>query len=177
MMTMVSIIAFVVLTAYLVGTACRFGLPAMVSDTFYQWEGWRRHWGLLFTLTMVGVGMMMMVALLDTGKGAQPLAFMGCAGLMLVGMAPNYCDKDTYPVHKGGAVVAALGCVGWSMSVTWWVTFAVVAVYALYLGVMWLYGLLDSLWYMSRRRDCFHPWYWAEVAGFVDVWVTYFLVE
>lgn len=169
-----AIIAFVTLAAYLLVTARKYGLPEMVSDTYYQLG---KRWGWLFTVVMVSVAWLMMVAILDTGKGAQCLAFLGCGGLMFVGVAPNYCDRDTYPVHKGGAMIAALGCVGWCMSVCWWPTFAVVTLYALYLGVMWLYGLLDSLWCMSRRKDYFHPWYWAEVAGFADVFVTYFLCE
>ena len=103
---MISIIAFAVLAAYLGIMAWKFGLPEMVSDTYYQLG---RRWGWLFTAVMVTVAWLMMVAILDTGKGVQCLAFLGCTGLMFVGVAPNYCDRDTYPVHKGGAMIAALG--------------------------------------------------------------------
>ena len=61
---------------------------------------------------MVTCAVLMMVCMLDTGKGVQFLAFIGCVGLMFVGFAPNYLDDDDYPIHKVGALVAAAGCVG-----------------------------------------------------------------
>lgn len=166
---MISIIAFAVLAAYFVIMAWKFGLPEMVSDTYYQLG---RRWGWLFTAVMVTVAWLMMVAILDTGKGVQCLAFLGCTGLMFVGVAPNYCDKDTYPVHKGGAMVAAIGCVGWAMSVNWWPTVLVASMYAAYVAVAEAYKILDNVWYMSRGKTYFHRLYWAEVAGFADVWLT-----
>ncbi len=170
---MISIIAFAVLAAYFVIMAWKFGLPEMVSDTYYQLG---RRWGWLFTAVMVTVAWLMMVAILDTGKGVQCLAFLGCTGLMFVGVAPNYCDRDTYPVHKGGAMVAAIGCVGWAMSVNWWPTLLVASMYAAYVAVAEAYKILDNVWYMSRGKTYFHRLYCAEVAGFVDVWVTYFAI-
>lgn len=166
---MISIIAFAVLAAYFVIMAWKFGLPEMVSDTYYQLG---RRWGWLFTAVMVTVAWLMMVAILDTGKGVQCLAFLGCTGLMFVGVAPSYCDRDTYPVHKGGAMVAAIGCVGWAMSVNWWPTLLVASMYAAYVAVAEAYKILDNAWYMSRGKTYFHRLYWAEVAGFVDVWLT-----
>lgn len=166
---MISIIAFAVLAAYFVIMAWKFGLPEMVSDTYYQLG---RRWGWLFTAVMVTVAWLMMVAILDTGKGVQCLAFLGCTGLMFVGVAPSYCDRDTYPVHKGGAMVAAIGCVGWAMSVNWWPTVLVASMYAAYVAVAEAYKILDNVWYMSRGKTYFHRLYWAEVAGFVDVWLT-----
>lgn len=166
---MISIIAFAVLAAYFVIMAWKFGLPEMVSDTYYQLG---RRWGWLFTAVMVTVAWLMMVAILDTGKGAQCLAFLGCVGLMIVGVAPNYCDKDTYPVHKGGAMVAAIGCVGWAMSVNWLPTVLVASTYAAYVAVAEAYKILDNVCYMSRGKTYFHRLYWAEVAGFADVWLT-----
>ena len=76
-----ALIAFLTLAAYLVVTARKFGLPEMVSDTYYQLG---RRWGWLFTAVMVTVAWLMMVAILDTGKGVQCLAFLGCTGLMFV---------------------------------------------------------------------------------------------
>lgn len=167
-----ALMAFVMLAVYLVVTARRFGLPEMISDTYYQLG----RYGWMFSAVMVTVATSMMVAILDANMGVQCLAFIGCAGLAFVGVAPNYCDKDTYPVHKGGAMVAALGCVGWSMSVSWWPTLLTVATYAVYVVVCEAYKILDSVWYMSRGKASFRPLYWAEVAGFADVFVTYFMV-
>lgn len=168
-----AIFSFCLLAAYLIVTARKFGLPDMVSDTYYQLG--RRGW--MFSLVMVLVAASMMIAILDTERGVQCLAFIGCSGLAFVGVAPNYCDKDTYPVHKGGAMVAALGCVGWCMSVSWWPTLLLASFYAAYITVTEAYKILDAVWYMSRGKAYFHPLYWAEVAGFADVFLTYFLIE
>lgn len=169
-----AIIAFALLAVYLTVTARKFGLPEMVSDTYYQLG---KRWGLVFTAVMVTVAWLMMVAILDTGKGVQCLAFLGCGGLMFVGVAPNYCDRDTYPVHKGGAMIAALGCVGWCMSVSWWPTLLLASMLAAYVTVCEAYRILDAVWYMSRGKTYFHPLYWAELAGFADVFLTYALFE
>lgn len=169
-----ALIAFALLAAYLVVTAREFGLPEMVSDTYYQLG---RRWGWVFTAVMVTVAWLMIVAILDTGKGVQCLAFLGCGGLMFVGVAPNYCDRDTYPVHKGGAMIAALGCVGWCMSVSWWPTLLLASLLAAYVTVCEACRIFDAVWYMSRGKTCFHPLYWAELAGFADVFLTYALFE
>ena len=66
---------------------------------------------------MVASSILMLIPMLDYCNGIQCLAFLGCAGLIFVGAAPNYIDRDTLPIHKCGAIVAAVGCVGWCMSV------------------------------------------------------------
>lgn len=171
-MTMVLvIIAFVLLAVYLTVTARRYGLPGMVSDTYYQLG---ERWGWVFTVVMVTVAWLMTVAMLDMGKGVQCLAFLGCGGLMFVGAAPNYLSQDEYPVHKGGAIVAAIGCVGWCLTVCWWPTVAIGSLYALYMVAKSLYKSLDNVWWISSLGIRWHPWYWAEVACFADVFATYF---
>ena len=80
---------------------------------------------------------------------------------MFVGAAPNYLDADAYPIHKGGALVAASGCVGWCLSACW-VPTAVIAL---------IYMLLVSC---SDDDEVYKPvLYMAEVAGFLDVYITY----
>ena len=151
-MWVVSLFSFVMLAGYLVASARRYGVPDMVSDTFYQWKG--RGW--LFTLAMAWTDIPMMVCMLDSERGMQPLAFLGCLGLLFVGFSPNYFDKDEYVIHKGGAAAAAVGCVGWCVTVNPAPTVAVAVLYALRV--------------LAERP---HPWYWAEVAAFADVFLTY----
>lgn len=162
-----SFYAFLLLGGYLLLSAMRFGIPGMVSDTYYQLQGCtgsevigdnkKGNYGIVFTIIMLAVAFLMMVCLLDSGKGIQYLAFLGCAGLAFVAVAPNYIDKDELPIHKGGAIVAAIGCVGWCMSVDLLPTVIIALIYIL------------SLIKVNVR----HPWYWLEIAGFVDVFVTY----
>lgn len=90
-------IAFLLLGGYLLLMALRFGIPNMVSDTYYQLQGCTgseiapfkkpRNMGWLFSLLMVAVSFLMLISLLDTGRGIQFLAFLGCAGLCFVGCA------------------------------------------------------------------------------------------
>ena len=113
-------ISFLLLGGYLLLMALRFGIPNMVSDTYYQLQPTTgseiapfkkpRNMGWIFSLIMVAVAFLMLICLLDTGRGIQFLAFLGCAGLCFVGFAPNYCDRDAYSVHKSAAIVAAAGC-------------------------------------------------------------------
>lgn len=122
MMCLLSIISFLLLAGFLLLSFMRFGAPDMISDIYYQLQNCtgsevigcktRRNYGLLFTFIMFIIAVTMMVCMLDTGKGIQCLAFIGCAGLLFVGAASNYLDADACPVHKGGAIVAAVGCVG-----------------------------------------------------------------
>lgn len=167
-------ISFLLLGGYLLLMALRFGIPNMVSDTYYQLQPTTgseiapfkqpRNMGWLFSLIMVAVAVMMLISLLDTGRGIQFLAFLGCAGLCFVGFAPNYCDRDAYSVHKTAAIVAAAGCVGWSVSVSIIPTLVILTAYFAYA-------------YHSRRDKASHPWYWAEVSGFMDVFATYAIIH
>lgn len=166
--------AFLLLGGYLLLVALRFGIPNMVSDTYYQLQGCTgseiapfkhpRNMGWLFSLIMVAVAFMMLVCLLDTGMGIQFLAFLGCAGLCFVGFAPNYCDRDAYSVHKTAAIIAAVGSVGWCASVSLIPTLVILASYLAYA-------------YHSRRDKASHPWYWVEVCGFIDVFATYAIIH
>ena len=117
-MYILSVISFLLLVGFLLLAAMRFGIPAMVSDVYYQLQNCtgsevignktKHNYGLLFTFIMFFTAVTMMVCMLDTGKGIQCLAFIGCAGLLFVGAAPNYLDADAYPIHKGGG---ACSCV------------------------------------------------------------------
>lgn len=170
-MYVLSIISFLMLGGFLLLAAMRFGFPAMVSDVYYQLQNCtgsevmgnktKHNYGLLFTFIMFFTAITMMVCMLDSGKGIQFLAFIGCGGLMFVGAAPNYLDADAYPIHKIGALVAAAGCVGWCMSACW-VPTAVIAL---------IYLLLVSC--SDDDGECNPSLYMAEVAGFLDVYITY----
>ncbi len=184
-MWLLSLISFLLLGGYLVLCGMRFGIPDMVSDTYYQLQGCTgsearpfkkpRNLGWLFSVVMCVVAFLMMICLLDLGKGIQPLAFWGCGGLMLVGLAPCYLSEDERRAHKAGAIVAAIGCVGWCMSVCWWVTLIVGAAYLLYLVAIDIFKVANSFWYISGKTR-FHPWYWLEVSAFADVFLTYWIM-
>lgn len=171
-MYVLSIISFLLLVGFLLLAATRFGVPSMVSDVYYQLQNCagseaigdkrRRNYGWVFTLVMFASAILMLIPLLDCGKGIRFLAFLGCAGLMFVGAAPNYVDKDTFPIHKSGAIVAAIGCVGWCLSVNLTPTLL------LAIAVLIIY-------FPPAKKSKNDGYYWAEVAAFLDVFLTYWL--
>lgn len=180
-MWLLSLISFLLLGGFLLLSVMRFGVPDMVSDTYYQLQGTtgsevlggktKRNFGWVFSVVMVLVALLMMVAILDLDKGLQCLAFIGCGGLAFVGCAPNYLGDES-KVHKIAAFVAAAGCVGWCLSVCWWVTFVIALIYTVYLLVIDFFKVANGIWYISKDVK-FHPWYWLEIAGFADVFLTY----
>lgn len=180
-----SLISFLLLGGFLSLSGMRFGIPDMVSDTYYQLQNTsgseilpfeeQRNMGWLFTVVMMVTSMLMLVCILDTGQGVQFLAFLGCSGLAFVGCSPNYLDQTEGTVHKAAATIAAIGCVGWCLSVLPLPTLLIATAYMVYLVVAELFKALNGIWYISGNAR-FHPWYWAEVAAFVDVFVTYWSV-
>lgn len=171
-MYVLSIISFLLLGGFLLLAAMRFGVPSMVSDVYYQLQGCtgsevigdkrKRNYGWVFTLVMFASAILMLIPLLDCGRGIQFLAFLGCAGLVFVGAAPNYVDKDTFPIHKGGAITAAIGCVGWCASIN------LAPTLLLAIAVLIIYFPPAA---KPKAVGC----YWAEVAAFLDVYLTYWI--
>lgn len=152
----------------------------MVSDTYYQLQGTtssevlggktKRNFGWVFSVVMVLVAFLMMVAILDLDKGLQCLAFIGCGGLAFVGCAPNYLGDES-KVHKIAAIMSAIGCIGWCLSVCWWVTLLVSCLYAFA-----MIKVYDRNIFIGFKVVSYHPWYWLEVSAFLDVFVTYWII-
>ena len=71
---------------------------------------------------------------------------------------------------------AAVGCVGWCLSVCEWITFVIALIYTIYLVVIDFFKVSNSFWYIGKDVK-FHPWYWLEIAGFADVFLTYLFME
>lgn len=182
-MWILSLISFLLLGGFLLLSAMRFGVPDMVSDTYYQLQGTtgsevlggkvKRNFGWVFSVVMALVAGLMMVAILDLGKGIQCLAFIGCAGLAFVGCAPNYLGDES-KIHKIAAIVAAVGCVGWCLSVCWSLTLIVASTYAFSMVQVVEYNKERKLGGVDKEKP--HPWYRLEVSAFVDVFLTYWVV-
>lgn len=187
-MYVLSIISFLLLAGFLLLAAMRFGIPDMVSDVYYQLQGCtgsevagdkrKCNYGWVFTLIIFSSAILMLIPLLDSGKGIQFLAFLGCAGLMFVGFAPHYLDNNEHAIHKSAAITAAIGCVGWCASVNIYLTgmLAVAMLFTLcffYLIVLWDHCLAEHVG--CDPHLYLHPWYWIEITGFLDVYLTYWL--
>lgn len=171
-MYVLSIISFLLLGGFLLLAAMKFGVPDMVSDVFYQLQNCagsevigdkeKRNYGWVFTAVMVASAILMLIPLLDCGKGIQFLAFLGCAGLMFVAAAPCYLDNNEHTIHKAAAITAAIGCVGWCASVN------LAPTLLLAIAVLIVY-------FPPAKKPKTVRCYWAEVAAFLDVYLTYWI--
>ena len=168
-MMILSVISALLLFGYLLAMACRHGIPNMVSDTYYQLG----KYGWLFTAVLTASALLMMIPILDSGRGIQSAAFIGTAGLIFVGFAPNYLSQDEYRIHKSAAILSALGCVAWCLSANIWPTLIIATLYLLYHTAYTVHKAAEMPYRMPSIGSPWHPWYWAEVSCFADVFGTW----
>lgn len=171
-MYVLSIISFLMLGGFLLFAAMKFGVPAMVSDVYYQLQNCtssevvdnklKRNYGWMFTAVMVASSILMLIPMLDSSIGIQCLAFLGCAGLMFVGFVPRYLDSAEHIIHKTAAITAAIGCVGWCSSVN------IAPTLLLAIAVLIIY------FYPAKKSKTI-GYYQAELAAFLDVYLTYWI--
>lgn len=129
-----SIIAALLFVVMLIVVIKKCGIPEMVSSIYYLLgkSGW------VFQVVMVAVGMLMLMCLLDCGKGVQCLAFLACGGLMFVGAAPRFMNEDR-GVHKAAATICAMAGIGWCLSANFIMTIAAIVAYVI--GIAYIKGL------------------------------------
>ena len=171
-MYVLSMISFLLWAGFLLLAAMRFGVPAMVSDVYYQLQNCagseavgdkrKQNYGWVFTAVMVTCAILMLIPMLDSGKGIQCLSFLGCAGLMFVGFVPRYLDSAEHIIHKSAAITAAIGCVGWCASVN------LIPTILLAIAVLIIY-------FPPAKKQKVVGYYWAELAAFLDVYLTYWI--
>lgn len=121
-----SIIAALLFVVMLFVVIEEYGVPEMVSSIYYLLDksGW------VFQVVMMAVGMLMLMCLLDCGKGVQCLAFLACGGLMFVGAAPRFMNEDR-GVHKAAATICAMAGIGWCLSANFIMTIAAIVAYVI----------------------------------------------
>lgn len=136
----------------------KYGVPDMVSTIYYLLgkSGW------VFQVVMIAFGILMMVCLLDSGRGVQCFAFLACAGLMFVGAAPKFLDESERKIHKTAAITSAMASVAWCLTVDWRFVFTFIAWY----GMFWICKDKNS-----------KPWFMAEMMAVMLVMLTYYSVE
>lgn len=129
-----SIVAALLFAVMLTVVILEHGVPKMVSSIYYLLgkKGW------VFQVVMMSVGMLMMMCLLDCGKGVQCLAFLACGGLMFVGAAPRFMNEDR-GVHKAAATICAMAGISWCLSANFVMTIAAVVAYVI--GIAYIKGL------------------------------------
>ena len=111
---------------------------------------------------MVASSILRLIPMLDSGSEIQCLAFLGYAGLMFVGFVPRYLDNTEHAIHKSATITAAIGCVGWCSSVN------LVPTLLLAIAVLIIY-------FPPAKKPNSVGYYWAEIAAFLDVYLTYWI--
>ena len=153
-MILLAVFAELLFVAMLCVVINKYGVPDMVTSIYYLLgkSGW------VFQVVMIAFGILMMVCLLDSGRGVQCFAFLACAGLMFVGAAPRFLDESDRRVHKTAAITSAMASVAWCLTVDWRFVFTFAAWYGMY-------------WICKDKNS--KPWFMAEVMAVMLVLLTY----
>lgn len=172
MMTLV-IISMIIFLAYLVEMYLYFGIPYSISDTYYKLENRKKGAGGLFSAMCVGVGGLLLPALLEvTPESYQFTAFLACAGLIFVGAAPQFKLSLTGSVHYGSAALCVVFSQIWVGLMCWWILLPV-----------WLAFIGYILFNLFKHSDFFRgniyfveskPMFWVEIAAILSTFATIF---
>lgn len=157
------LLSLAIILAYVGVMVYRNGIPYSISDTFYSLE---HKFG--FGLSMIGTALLLMPSILDrTPESYQFLAFLMCAGLCFVGVAPNFKEGLDRPVHIVATSIAALCSQIW-IALTCPCMLLIWLAWVLYINVK-IRSYEGSLW--DRFKAC-KPLFWAEVIAFGNIYLT-----
>lgn len=141
------------------------GVPYSISKTFYRLE--HKLW---FGATMFLTAGLLMPAILEmTPESYQFTAFLACAGMMLVGAAPNFREGIERPIHIAGAILCLVFSQVWvALTCPWCLTAWIV--YVIYTVVMMARHVSDrALGDFLRTK----PMFWVGATALV---VTYMVL-
>lgn len=151
-----ALISLVLIWAYIV-YAIRVikSVPWSISDTYYQLEKRNRpKW--LFQVAMIVPAMLLLPAWLELSpEKYQFLAFLSCAGLVFVGVAPCFKLQFDGQVHYSATAICGSSSIIWTCMAGLW-----------YIPLILLIG---SLGLMLRYR---RPIFWVELALFFSIYIS-----
>ena len=141
------------------------GVPYSISETFYKLD--HKLW---FGATMWLTAGLLMPAILEvTPESYQFTAFLACAGMMLVGVAPNFREGIERPIHIVGAILCLVFSQVWvGLTCPWFLL--VWIVYVIYTVVMMARHVSDRALSDFLQTK---PMFWVEVTALV---VTYMVL-
>ena len=141
------------------------GVPYSISETFYKLD--HKLW---FGATMWLTAGLLMPAILEvTPESYQFTAFLACAGMMLVGVAPNFREGVERPIHVAGAILCLVFSQVWvALTCPWFLL--VWIVYVIYTVVMMARHVSGRALSDFLRTK---PMFWVEVTALV---VTYMVL-
>ena len=159
------LLSFFVISAYTTAVCIKQkGVPYSISATFYKLK--HPYW---FMATMWLTAGLLMYPVLETSKaGTEGWAFAACAGMFLVGVAPNFKDRTEGIVHDIGAGLCLAGSQVWVALNQPWILF-IWAAYVVYTVVVMLRRVSDSIISDFIRT---RPMFWIEITAIMSVYIT-----
>ena len=163
------IMSMLVIAAYTAAVCVKQGgIPSSISATFYKLE--HPHWFMATTWLTAGL---LMPAILEVSRpDTEFLAFLACAGMFLVGAAPNFKEDFEGDIHELGAVLCIAGSQLWVMYNCPWCLLVWVA-YVVYTIVMMTRHVLDSVIADFYRTK---PMFWVEIADLLATYMSVFIL-
>ena len=155
------IVSVVVFVAYIVAILfLNKGIPPSISESFYILDNKKKNLGYLFTLWCFGIGVSVMAVIFEVTEGEwfQFLGLFCGGGLGFVGAAPLFKAHEK-TIHFVGATVCAVSAFLIMVLLGYWLipVMAMVTAFAIY----------------ARNGNLT---FWGEIALFVGMFVTLFLV-
>lgn len=159
-------LSLAIITSYVGVMIFRNGIPYSISDTFYSLD--HKVW---FGFSMISSALLLMPAILErTPESYQFLAFLMCAGLCFVGVAPNFKAGLDRPVHIVATTIAALCSQTWVTLTQPWLLLVWIAWLA-YVGIRLRQVWAGTWWYSFVK---YKPLFCAEVIAFGMVYLSLF---
>lgn len=165
MATVLVILSVLCITAYTAAVCIKIkGIPSSISATFYKLD--HKLWfGAAMWLT---AGLLMPAILEVTPDCYQFTAFLACAGMMLVGAAPNFRAGLDKPVHITGATLCILFSQVWVGLTCPWML------------LVWIAYLAYTAWGMKKHWKgnvisaflLTKPMFYVEVIALFSTYVT-----
>lgn len=159
------LLSFFVISAYTTAVCIKQkGVPYSISATFYKLK--HPYW---FMATMWLTAGLLMYPVLETSKAdTEGWAFAACAGMFLVGVAPNFKDRTEGKIHTAGAIMCIVGSQLWVAFNAWYM----LVVWLAYLGYTALFVVKEKeagFWYKFYQSK---PMFWIEITAIISVYIT-----
>ncbi len=164
-MNVLMILSMLVIAAYTVAVCVKQGgIPYSISATFYRLE--HPYW---FMATIWLTAGLLMPVILETSKPESEIcAFLSCAGMLLVGAAPNFKYGFERKIHTAGAALCLAGSQTFvALSLPW--CLLVWIAYVAYTVVMMLRRKSDSIISDFMRTK---PMFWIEIAALASTYLS-----
>lgn len=172
MVTLV-IISLLIIAGYTTAVCLKTkGIPYSISATYYTLD----H-KLIFGASMCLTAMFLFPVVwgLSTTLIMQLLAIAACAGLIGIGLAPDFKDSWINKVHCTSAAITLICSQLWvALTPIWWVLIPV-----------WILYIVYTVWYMAKHvTDSIisdfirtRPMFWTEIAASTSFFTTVFCIK